>query len=330
MSAPSVRPAAAPTRHDCPVCGESRLEPFRALLRRCPQCGLVVNPDVWRGGAEAELEKRFFDDGAYDATQSAWVRLFERWNNARTYARLARVGVTRGRLLDVGIGSGALLAEGRARGFEVEGCDLSEAIARHVRDTHGIPVHTCTLDAITGRYDAIVMNHVVEHVSDPVALLADAARLLRPGGVIHVAVPNVDSWDAALPGWTSYQPYHLVYFSPASLETAVRGAGLAPVWQGTQEPFSGWFLAALRTLAGHSPAGAVAGAAASEARPAPARRRPALVEAPYRLAMLAVGGATYPLRLLQQRLGRGEEAVLVATAASAAAPAGRRAGPRRR
>ena len=287
----------------CPVCASDSFEPARFRLWRCASCGLTVDARIWEDGAEAELTRTWFDDGAYQVDASVLTARFERWNAERTFQRLREAGVTSGRVLEIGVGSGATLAYLRQKGFQVMGCDMSRAVAERTAATHGIPVHCGTLSSLPRQevMDAIVMNHVLEHVGDPVALLRDAKRLLKANGVIHIAVPNVGAWEARLPGWTSYQPYHLAYFDQDTLSDVARRAGFVPLAVATHEPFSGWFLTLLRTLFGR---GAVASAKSSVSG------RPAF-SAAYRLALLAVGLITWPVRRIQAASMAGEELVLL-------------------
>jgi 2-polyprenyl-3-methyl-5-hydroxy-6-metoxy-1,4-benzoquinol methylase len=293
---------------NCPLCGGSNFVAEREVLQRCSACGLVVNPAIWSHGAEEALEREWFDDDVR-IDRSAWTRLFERWSNARTLDRLVQSGKRAGNVLEVGVGSGALLATLRDAGFIVEGCDLSLALAEHTRAAHGIFVHEQPLDALPdGRsYDVIIMNHVVEHVGDPVALLKSARSRLAPGGLLHIACPNIDSWDAKLPGWISYQPYHLAYFTPTTLRRAAVQAGLRVRTIETHEPFSGWSLAMLRTIRGASVTDAVKTGNVRRAADAPSA-----VAHLYRTALVAAGTVTWPLRVMQSRLARGEELVLLA------------------
>ena len=295
----------------CPICNASLFADFSHGLYRCVTCAAVLNPAVWEAGADARLQDEWFDDGAFDPRQSVWTRLFEDWNCNRTWRHLQERGIESGRLLEVGVGSGSLLAFMAARGFDVEGCDMARDVCAYVERTRRFRMHCGAVDEVEGKelFDVIVMNHVVEHVSDPIRLLKQATRLLRPGGILHIAVPNVAAWEARLSGWTSYLPYHLIYFNQASLEKAVVRAGLRPVEAFTHEPFSGWFLALLRTLTSR-------GEALRDHLPRKGKHsleKSLFVEFPYRVAMLTVGGLTWPLRRLQAARGRGEELVMLAS-----------------
>ena len=81
-------------------------------------------------------------------------------------------------------------------------------------------------------FDAIVFNHSLEHVDDPAAAVAAAARLLRPGGLLAIAVPNFGSWHRRLfrSAWFQLDlPRHLQHFDRASLAGLSERAGLRPV-----------------------------------------------------------------------------------------------------
>jgi SAM-dependent methyltransferase len=71
------------------------------------------------------------------------------------------------------------------------------------------------------------MNDFIEHVRDPRATLQTAHNLLRPGGVIFLATPSLDSWSARLMGrrWMEFKPEHLHYFRPKTIKLVLRQAG---------------------------------------------------------------------------------------------------------
>lgn len=294
----------------CPVCAGAEFRAYKMGLERCAACGLVLSPAIWQPQANEALEEEWFGEDYQPAT-SRWVGWFESLNNRRTLRRLSKFDLSGRRLLEIGVGSGSFLQAAQTQGFFVTGCDLSRAICERVTSAHGVAMHCGPLSDLhgEGRFDVVVMNHVLEHVNDPVAFLSDVRRLLVPGGVVHIAVPNVACWEAALPGWTSYEPYHLSYFTPVTLRKTVTTSRLEIESEQTHESFSGWFLAVLRTLLGVNRGGCAIRANARSGHVATGRSRSALSEHVYRLAMVCAGGGLWPLRGLQGQLGYGDELI---------------------
>jgi SAM-dependent methyltransferase len=137
-----------------------------------------------------------------------------------------------GRVLDVGCGPGLLLREFRRLGWRCEGTELSEASAERARRLAAARVHVgalTTLHLPGARFDAIVLWHVLEHLPDPARVLAEVARLLRPGGVALIGVPNFGSPEAGLArgGWYHLAvPRHLTHFTPGTIGRLIEDAGL--------------------------------------------------------------------------------------------------------
>jgi 2-polyprenyl-3-methyl-5-hydroxy-6-metoxy-1,4-benzoquinol methylase len=137
-----------------------------------------------------------------------------------------------GRLLDIGCGDGHFLHRMKGRGWSVVGLDFDEQAARAARENYGIEVKVCRLEEMgcpDGSFDAVTMNHVIEHVFDPVATLREICRILRPGGMIVAVTPNADSLGLRTygPNWRGLEPpRHIQVFSPQALEAAARKAGL--------------------------------------------------------------------------------------------------------
>ncbi len=127
----------------------------------------------------------------------------------RRRANKIRQFVSSGRVLDIGCGRGHILYHLRRRGWTVYGVELSADAASHARDVLGLDV------SIEGfhpdrfadeSFDVIIMWHVLEHLPDLRAVLAGCRRMLRPGGLLVVSVPNFESWQAKL---TRYHWFHL-------------------------------------------------------------------------------------------------------------------------
>ena len=142
------------------------------------------------------------------------------------------------RLLDVGCASGEFLLQMRALGWDVQGMDIDDTALEQARRA-GLRAYHGTLEQpskalAAGGFDAVTLNHVLEHLPDPVAALDSARRLLRPGGVLWVATPNLRSLAHRLFGrnWLSLDPpRHLVLLSAESLVAAFTAAGLTGVEQ---------------------------------------------------------------------------------------------------
>jgi 2-polyprenyl-3-methyl-5-hydroxy-6-metoxy-1,4-benzoquinol methylase len=132
-----------------------------------------------------------------------------------------------GRLLDVGCGAGAFLERMQSFGWTVTGLDYAADVARRVEQRTGIKVHAGTLphaDLAPQSFDAVTMWHVLEHVPHPRQLVEAAAKLLRPGGLLVIEVPNIESRTFAefREHWFGLElPRHFQHFSPKNLSATL-------------------------------------------------------------------------------------------------------------
>jgi SAM-dependent methyltransferase len=146
--------------------------------------------------------------------------------------RHLRLEPGRNRLLDVGCGDGSFLAGMREAGWEVQGLEPDAAAAERVGRS-GIPVVDTPLEESSfapGSFDAVTLNHVVEHFHDPLEALRICRDVLRRGGTLWLATPNLDSTGHKTfgPAWSGLDPpRHLVLFTRGSLTSAVERAGFA-------------------------------------------------------------------------------------------------------
>jgi 2-polyprenyl-3-methyl-5-hydroxy-6-metoxy-1,4-benzoquinol methylase len=148
---------------------------------------------------------------------------------------VANLGSRLGRLLEIGCGTGDLLAEAQLRGFEVAGLELSSTAVQTANQRLGGEYVQCgTLDAIAfqpATFDVCVMADVIEHVRDPLAALQIVRALLKPDGVVLLVTPSLDSWSARLMGrwWMEYKIEHLSYFGNASIRKALARNGFVDI-----------------------------------------------------------------------------------------------------
>ncbi|MBP2688018.1 MAG: putative S-adenosylmethionine-dependent methyltransferase [Deltaproteobacteria bacterium] len=139
------------------------------------------------------------------------------------------------RLLDVGCGGGDLLARMRRSGWYVEGVDVDAAALDQARLKHGLRVYLGSLEDLRfpeDSFDAITMNHVIEHVHEPVPMIRECFRLLRPGGRLVLVTPNSNSMGHREFGscWRGLEPpRHLHLFTMRTLAECATRAGFLSV-----------------------------------------------------------------------------------------------------
>jgi 2-polyprenyl-3-methyl-5-hydroxy-6-metoxy-1,4-benzoquinol methylase len=141
---------------------------------------------------------------------------------------------TGGYLLDVGCGSGEFLSKMQKLGWKVQGLDMDEKAAENARKKN-INIKIGTLDKSGFEdcmFDVVVLSHVIEHTFDPISLLNECKRVLKPSGKIVIATPNCSSLCHRLFGknWRGLEvPRHLMLFSQSNLEICANKAGFKTV-----------------------------------------------------------------------------------------------------
>ena len=137
-----------------------------------------------------------------------------------------------GRVLDIGCGSGWLTAFLGSLGWEAVGIDVDPESIKAAR-SRGLDVRLGTLEAQgfpADYFDAVLMNHVIEHIHDPLEHLGECHRVLKKGGVLSLATPNVASLghERFHQYWRGLEPpRHLYIFSPKSLQYLVFSVGFS-------------------------------------------------------------------------------------------------------
>ena len=235
--------------------------PGEWTLKRCPNpdCGLVwLDPmprkeEIWKAYRVYYTHSDYREDGNRKPDPLNFLLLkihkplFKLFEHAIGMRRVEKKWRGRademflgeapsgGRLLDVGCGKGDLLVRLRQRGWNAEGLEVDGAAVNAARKERGLKVHEGELEGhrFPGHsFDAITMNHVIEHVHDPVALLGECLRVLKPGGELALATPNIRCFGHKMFGrnWSHLQsPSHLHLFTKASLAECAFRAGFRSV-----------------------------------------------------------------------------------------------------
>lgn len=212
----------------CALCESERFISVGRMIVECPDCSLVAThpaPD------DEELQTRYGSEyyGGWDGSGSR-RRLWGR------RLRVVREFVPRGRVLDVGCGSGEFLEVARREGFEVAGTEFSPAARSSVR---GSVVYRDVTEA-AGEWDAVTLWHVLEHVRSPREMLVTIRQRMKPRGFLFVAVPNLEArwfnlvYRCVKGRWPELysagaKEPHLFHFRRGTLELLLERTGLVPL-----------------------------------------------------------------------------------------------------
>ena len=256
----SGNPGSVSHPRPCLVCGGQNARRLHGEgdLWRCP-CGLVYVDPIPSAEEIAAREDEAFEGGLIDETSEMFSAYYRDYpedpvvEGFRTTVQKLHGLSGGGLLVDVGIGTGLLLHLAQEGGFRVQGCEISAGAAAKAREEFGVEVRV--EDFLQSSFDtppdAITMADVVEHTPDPRRFLEQAAKVLRPGGALFVAVPNHRSTlyaaadvIARIPGLKGmanrlYVPNHYWYFTPSTLSRLIADCGFEVKEVRGESPYRG-------------------------------------------------------------------------------------------
>lgn len=232
----------------CSLCGSEQRRPYLSgydhsfpqnrrtyTLHQCERCGLIyLSPRPNTPEEMAEIYPATYE--SYMKEGQGLLVALRRLAWRPEVREILAITTPQGRVLEIGSATGEFLAELRRAGrADLVGIEFSDQAAAIARRRHGLDVRTGDLlDARlpANHFDVVVMRHVLEHVADPAATLAEVTRVLRPGGHCIFSIPNSDSHTARIFGraWYGYDlPRHFYLFPQRTLATLLGRAGLQPV-----------------------------------------------------------------------------------------------------
>jgi 2-polyprenyl-3-methyl-5-hydroxy-6-metoxy-1,4-benzoquinol methylase len=225
----------------CSLCGETKMQPlftpegrggrWRYHVVRCPSCGFLYRHPGIRPERLGELYAGQYDKfltGRYGRKRQRRYRMV-----MDAFGDLFADGKGR-RLLDFGCGAGLFLELAHRRGFDGYGVDLSESSIERARERpggqnahFGAPLDVPEIAA--GGFDVITLWSVMAHLARPVDDLQMLRGLLAPDGVLLILTVNANSLRLKANGadWNGFTPNHLKFFSPKTLELALKQAHFA-------------------------------------------------------------------------------------------------------
>ena len=212
----------------CIVCGGTKRSPLynknQWRLYKCDQCSLgVLDPQPSTEQLQNLYTKEYFESHYQENLLLNSAQLRHRLKQENHRIRFFRKFKKAGSILDIGCGRGYFLLACSRKAYCVQGTDISDAAAAHVRSEFGIPVCVGELKSIElakASFDVITMWHSLEHTADPNLYIRTAHEWLKSDGILVVDVPNYEGYDARK-FWDKWEhwdlPFHFYHFTPGSI-----------------------------------------------------------------------------------------------------------------
>lgn len=220
----------------CPICDTNEFSPFLDCkdytvsretfsIIQCNGCGFKFTnprPEVQKLGdyykSEEYVSHSNTSKGFINSTYQ-FIRKFTLLKKLQLISKFYKSG----KLLDIGCGTGEFLNTCKNAKWNVLGIEPDEKTRKSAIENYGLDVRSEEeiKELNDSSFDVITMWHVLEHVPFLNDRIVDLKRLLKPNGVIIIAVPNCSSLDAKIykNEWAAYDvPRHLYHFTPNDIE----------------------------------------------------------------------------------------------------------------
>lgn len=218
----------------CPVCHTPpTFSPNSGSRIPCNSCNVS-----WTYLPEAIDAAALYRDEVYAVVDNR-NSIFEKiiFSESRAILKQAKKLLPSARLLlDFGSGKGQFLAVAKTLGWQGLGIETEAARGEFAREKYGVDVQIAYYqNGLVGKspVDLISLNHVLEHLPEPISLLRELLDSnLQKGGLLYLEVPRADSWQAQLAGdaWMHWDiPKHLSHWTEPVLTTQLEALGLSKV-----------------------------------------------------------------------------------------------------
>lgn len=230
--------------YNCPVCNSIEFMPFLECIdytvsretfqiTECKSCGFkFTNPRP----REEELGNYYKSEAYISHSNTSKGFINSTYQIVRKYTLLKKLQLISryyktGNILDIGCGTGEFLRIFKDAKWNTFGIEPDQDARRKAIENHELNVkEEASISSLRDEeFDVISMWHVLEHVPRLNERIEDLKRLVKPNGMIVIAVPNLSSLDAKIykEHWAAYDlPRHLYHFSPSDIETLFKNHGL--------------------------------------------------------------------------------------------------------
>jgi 2-polyprenyl-3-methyl-5-hydroxy-6-metoxy-1,4-benzoquinol methylase len=248
----------------CPVCNNKSINPLLTVkdytvsnedfvIWQCNNCSLRFTQDA---PVESAIGKYYKSADYISHTNTNKGLLNKIYQRVRKYtlqkkARLVitSTGISQGKLLDVGCGTGGFLNEMKKEGWTVTGLEPDEAARNRAKKLYGLTIFdSSSISSLSiNSFDAITLWHVLEHVHDLHDYVDQLKDLLKSNGKLFIAVPNYQSLDADIYRlkWAAYDvPRHLYHFTPKAMHILMEKHSLS-ITNKTPMPWDSFYISLL-------------------------------------------------------------------------------------
>lgn len=315
----------------CRLCGGLEFKPLfsapafdssneRYGLSKCSRCDLVRTQPTLDEDQLAKYYAPSYYGGYIKKFSGVFESLIHALNTrrARSILTIARRASNETgpapRVVDIGCGRGHLLRAMQSAGCECHGIERNDFPSNE--QANGIHLYNANVEDIgfeSDHFDLAVLWHVLEHLPQPLATIREAHRILRPGGVLAVAVPNFDALQALLFGsrWFHLDlPRHVHHFKMQTLRQCLVDNGFTVLSSSTysvEQNIFGFIQSSLNAMPGPKHANALYTLL---------KRHETLAAKVKLLAWLLGGGLIAPLAIVESMiasvLGKGATAIVYA------------------
>jgi 2-polyprenyl-3-methyl-5-hydroxy-6-metoxy-1,4-benzoquinol methylase len=236
----------------CPICGYNNNRVLHIIsvpyqinnsknfnIVQCSECRLAhLNPLP-----EKEFLSRFYESG-YHKEKESFLNKFLSYLNRRLAIKELRKFKMGGKVLDIGCGRGAFLEEMQKVGYDSYGVEPSREGYEISSKIRNVKIFNCQISDChfpNSYFDIVSLWHTLEHIPDPSALLKQIKRMLKPGGILVIEVPNFSCWGCRFFKTSWHQldvPRHLFFFTKGSLLRLLESNGFEALKISTESFFT--------------------------------------------------------------------------------------------
>ncbi len=230
-------------KSQCNICKKNQFKIISPFVRdskkhkiiQCKNCTHIQLSPI----PSPEKNRKFYDEDKMSKNiklHSMQVMKEKSKKDTLTHVNLTKkISQKKSKILEIGSGYGFFLDSMNKKGYDVIGIEISKIrrnYAKRISKSNVLDVDITEQVPEIGKFDSVVIFHVLEYIADPIHFLKNVSKLLKNNGKLLIKIPNVD--DLSLKYHESYRNWfwqraHANYFSPKVLKLVLKKAGFTKI-----------------------------------------------------------------------------------------------------